>query len=379
MTAENFPTCTEELSCEWLSQMLHKSGFSEDVIVKKFSVNPVGDPGQTSDVFRIQLDYGEESSNGPMSVIGKFPAKFEQARQLAQSMNTYLKEIHFFKYVADSAAGLAPRCFAAEIDIESHDFVLILEDIAHLRPGDMFVSRPEDCKLMLEKIAPFHARWWAHPDLETLDWIPQPGKSSFEAWMEQLKQVFAGILPVVKQQYESYLSKNTWATLEKSLAFWDETFSFTPGPFTLCHGDYHYQQCFFPSDSDNRFSAIDWQVICVNAAAMDVARPLLMDPESRRAHEKDIVNSYYEILIQNGVKGYSLEELWEDIRLNAFWSLFINFLAILQTDNEIFKTFAAEREQDPYETLLTWPGSGIDDWESSKAIDRYLERARTEK
>jgi hypothetical protein len=79
------------------------------------------------------------------------------------------------------------------------------------------------------------------------------------------------------------------------------------------------------------------------------------------------------------VKGYSLEELWEDIRLNAFWALFINFLAILQTDNEIFKTYAAERGQDPYETLLTWPGSGIDDWESSKAIDRYLERARTEK
>ncbi|MCJ7773532.1 MAG: ecdysteroid 22-kinase family protein [Desulfobacterales bacterium] len=379
MTAAKFPTCIEELSCEWFTEILHKSGIPNDVIVKNFSVSPVSDPGQTSDVVRINLEYDEENPNSPTSLIGKFPAEFDQARQMAQAMNTYLKEVNFFKYVADSAKGLAPRCFAAEIDLETHDFVLMLEDIAHLRPGEMYVTKPEDSRLMLAQIAPFHARWWNHPDLDKLDWIPQPEKPTFKPWMEQLKQVFAAILPMVKQQFESYMSANAWATLEKSLVVWDEMFDFAPGPYTLCHGDYHYQQCFFPSASDNRFSVIDWQVLCVNAAAMDVARPLLIDPESRRAHEKDIVDSYYEILVQNGVKNYSLDDLWEDIRLNAFWTSYIYILAIVQTDNEIFKTYAAERGQDPYEALLTWPGSGLDDWEVSKAIDRYLERARAAK
>ncbi|MBT4090210.1 MAG: hypothetical protein HOE30_17130, partial [Deltaproteobacteria bacterium] len=41
--------------------------------------------------------------------------------------------------------------------------------------------------------------------------------------------------------------------------------------------------------------------------------------------------------------------------------------------------YAAERGFDPYAALLSWPGSGLDDWEVSKAIDRYLERVRTEK
>ncbi|MBW1848080.1 MAG: hypothetical protein JRJ27_13260, partial [Deltaproteobacteria bacterium] len=107
MVAEKFPTCVEDLSCEWLSKILHKSGIPDDVTVKNFSVDPVGDPGQTSDVVRIQLEYDKEVPKCPASLIGKFPVKFDQARQMAQAMNTYLKEVHFFKYVADSAKGLA--------------------------------------------------------------------------------------------------------------------------------------------------------------------------------------------------------------------------------------------------------------------------------
>jgi len=379
MSTAKFPTCVEELTCEWLSRILHKSAISDDVTVKNFSIGPVEDPGQTSDIVRIHLEYDKDSTMGPASLIVKFPAKFDQAKQMAQAMNTYLKELYFFKYVADSATDIVPKCFAAEFDSENHDFVLVLEDIAHLRLGELFASRPEDSQLMLNKIAPFHARWWDHPDLEKLDWIPQPGKESYKPWIEQLKQFFAAILPPVKQQFESYMSANAWATLDKWLDYWDELFDFTPGPYTLCHGDYHYLQCFFPAGSDKRFSVIDWQVLCVNAAAMDVARPLLIDPESRRTHEKDLVGSYYDILIQNGVKNYSLDELWEDIRLNALWTSYIYILAIVQTDNEIFKAYAEQRGQDPYEALLSWPGSGLDDWEVSKAIDRYLERARAAK
>ncbi len=379
MVAADFPRQVEDLSGEWLTEILHQSGISADVEVRDFSVAAVGDPGQTSEVVRIHLEYDEEDPMGPSSLIGKFPATFGQARQMAEMVKAYLKEVHFFKYVTHSAEGLSPRCYAAEIDLENHDFVLIVEDIERLRLGEMYVSNIEDSRFMLNKIAPFHARWWSHSDLGTLEWIPQPGKPAFKAWMEQLRQIFAAVLPVVKGQFESYMSESAWETLDKCLARWDEIFDFTPGPFTLCHGDYHYQQCFFPTASRDRFSVIDWQTICVNGAGMDIARPLLIEPESRRTHEKDIVVGYYNILVENGVKNYSLDDLWEDIRLNATWTSYIYILAIVQTDNEIFKAYAAEREADPYEALLSWPGSGLDDWDVSAAIDRYLERARIEK
>jgi thiamine kinase-like enzyme len=379
MAESSFPISVEDLSCEWLIEILQKSGNYGDVTVKAFSTEPVGEPGQSSEVVRILLDYGRETANVPGSLIGKFPAKFDESRQLAVAMNTYLREVNFFKYVADSAKGLVPRCYAAEINLETHDFVLILEDVAHLRMGEWYVSRPEDSRLMLNKLAPFHARWWNSPDLAAINWIAQPGKPDFDAWINQLKQLFAGVLPLVKEQYETYMSANAWETLEKWLDNWDELFSFTPGPYTICHGDYHYLQCFYPNPPEDRFCIIDWQLVCINSAAMDVARPLLIDQESRRTHEKDIVKDYYEILVDNGVKEYSLDELWEDIRLNALWTSFVYILTVFQTDNEIFKAYAEERGRDPYEALLSWPGSGLDDWDVSKAIDRYLERVRASK
>jgi hypothetical protein len=380
MTTAKFPVCVEDLSCDWLTGILRKNGEPEDVAVKKYTIGPVSDPGQTSEVVRVHLEYEDGSPKGPASLIGKFPAKFEQARELARGLGTYLKEVNFFKHVVDST-DLAPRCYVAEINMENHDFVVMLEDIAHLRIGELFTSKPEDSRLMLNKLAPFHATWWEHPNLYggDFDWLPQPGKPSFEVWMEQLKQIFIVVLPMIKEQYKSYMSDNAWSVLEKWLEVWDELFAFTPGPYTLCHGDFHYLQCFFPTASDNRFSIIDWQVLCVNSCGMDVARPLLIDPESRRANENIIVNEYYESLIENGVNNYSLEELWEDIKLNALWTSFIYILAVVQTDNEIFKAYAAERGQDPYEALLTWPGSGLDDWEVGKTIDHYLERARAAK
>ncbi len=379
MTASKFPICVEDLSGEWLTDILHKSGYPSDTVVNGFSIEPVGDPGQSSEVVRIVLEYAGEAPSAPRSLIGKFPAKFDESRQLAIMMNTYLKEVNFFKQVADSAEGLVTRCFAAEINLENHDFVLILEDVAHLRMGEWYVSKPEDSRLMLEKLAPFHARWWMHPDLEKLDWIAQPGQPDFAASMDQLKQIFTAVLPIVKAQYETYMSANAWETIEKWLANWDELFTDPIGPYTLCHGDYHYLQCFYPTPSDDRFCVIDWQLVCANSAAMDVARPLLIEPESRRTHEKAIVESYYQILIKHGVKDYSLDELWEDIRLNALWTSIIYIMVIFQTDNEIFKAYAKERGHDPYDALLSWPGSGLDDWEVSKAIDRYLERARASK
>ncbi|MCP4752001.1 MAG: hypothetical protein GY866_13990 [Proteobacteria bacterium] len=110
--------------------------------------------------------------------------------------------------------------------LENHDFMLMLEDVAHLRMGEWYVSQPEDSRLMLNKLAPFHARWWMHPDLEKLDWIPQPGPEDFAESMDQLKQIFSGVLPHVKGQYETNMSANAWATLEWSffkpiIAIWN--------------------------------------------------------------------------------------------------------------------------------------------------------------
>jgi hypothetical protein len=379
MAANTFPARVEDLTNEWLTQVLHTSGVPEAVEVTGFSVGPVKDPGQTSEVVQIALEYNGIHPEAPETLIGKFPATFEQARQMAQGLDTYLKEVEFFRCIAPSAGDLVPKCFASEINRENHDFVVLLEDLSDLKLGEIFLSRPEDSRFMLEKIAPFHAYWWEHPDLETFDWIPQPGKESGKAWFDKLKLVYTAILPMIKGQYQGYMSDSAWSVLEKWLEVWDEMLEYAPGPYTLCHGDYHYLQGFFPTEKNNRFSIIDWQVLCINSAGMDVSRPLLIDPEDRRACEESAVEDYHNLLLKHGVKDYSLDQLWEDIRLQSLWTPYIYLLAIAQTDNAIFQAYAEARGKDPYEALLTWPGSALDDWKVGEAIDRYLERARAAK
>jgi hypothetical protein len=50
--------------------------------------------------------------------------------------------------------------------------------------------------------------------------------------------------------------------------------------------------------------------------------------------------------------------------------------AIAQTDNERLKARAWEKGLDPYEVMLTWLGSAMEDWGVDQALDRVLAKAR---
>jgi len=72
MAEHGFPTSVKGLTSEWLTEMLHGSGVSADVSVCGFSTSAVSDPGQTSEVVRIALDYTKDCPSAPSSVIGMY-------------------------------------------------------------------------------------------------------------------------------------------------------------------------------------------------------------------------------------------------------------------------------------------------------------------
>ena len=93
MSTKIFPTRVEDLTNNWLTEVLHKNNISREVSVTGFSIGPVSAPGQTSNVVRIELEYNQQSPDAPSSLIGKFPATFEPARQMAVSLDTYVRLI----------------------------------------------------------------------------------------------------------------------------------------------------------------------------------------------------------------------------------------------------------------------------------------------
>jgi hypothetical protein len=176
------------------------------------------------------------------------------------------------------------------------------------------------------------------------------------------------------------MSDDAWGVIEKFLSSYGDLTEYASKhprfPLTITHGDLHQKQCFFPTDRDDRFAVIDWQGVGINVAAADVVRALLFEPERRRAHENAMVARYHSLLVKNGVGDYSIEELWEDIRLSSLAVAELYIAAIAQTDTDLLTAKAAEKGVDAYEVILTWLGSALDDWGVGQALDRLLEKVR---
>jgi thiamine kinase-like enzyme len=376
-----FPGSAGELTNEWLTGVLRKNEIPEDVLITGFTVEPIGDPGALSDVVRIGLKYNKECAQAPSSLIGKFRAESWLVWMYGHSAGLYYNEFQFFKQLATKVGDLAPKCYAAEFSGISKNFVLLLEDLADLRLGEALVSNPDDSQLMLEKIAPFHAHWWDHPGLDTFDWMLNRGKDQCREIFSMLRPQLMTTLSAAEKQFKSSMPDKAWRAYEKYLARMDEIFEYdidnTPYPLTIYHGDYHYQQCFFPTDINPRFAVVDWQIASIGPAAIDVARVLLaLSPEDRRTHEKSLVENYYKTLKEYGIKGYSLEQLWECIHISSFPQamILIGLAGGSQILEKIEKTVIG---RNIIEEILYRLGSGLVDWDVSMALDQYLERAST--
>ena len=77
---------------------------------------------------------------GLLGVLAKFPAASEASRRTARRFRSYEKEFRFYTEVAPTVGIATPACHHAEMDPETHDFVLLLEDLAPARVGDQLAG-----------------------------------------------------------------------------------------------------------------------------------------------------------------------------------------------------------------------------------------------
>ena len=145
----DFPATPEALTADWLSEAL---GFPvDDFEVARFAEGS----GIIGMVTRVLL--GTAPGN-PRSVIAKFPSPNPTNRAIADTYDMYGREVMFYRSIADKVDIRAPRCFFAAIDGATGDFVLLLEDLGHLRIGDRWPAarwtRPGRCSPRLPACMP---------------------------------------------------------------------------------------------------------------------------------------------------------------------------------------------------------------------------------
>ncbi len=321
-TTGSFPKHPSEVTPGWLTERLRTAGaLGPQHVVTSFTSTPLGEGiGMLGVIARLELAY--EGERGPLdSVVVKCATPNEGNRAVAMAFRMYEREVRFFNDLAGRVGDGIPACYEAEIDLETGDFVLILEDLAGYRQGDQAAGCGlADAVLAIGVMARLHASWWDVGDRPELAWVPTVDGELHRGGMVAATQggwepFVAGFGHLVPQELID-AGPRFLAGLS------DLHHRMGQGPQTLIHGDFRLDNVLFGVEPDQYpIALVDWQGIIVSKGVHDLAYLLSQNlvTEERRMHERDLVAQYHARLGEEGVTGYSLEECWDDYRLACLW------------------------------------------------------------
>ena len=300
----DFPVTPEALTTEWLSDAL---GFP----VEAFEVVRFGEgTGIIAMVTRVLLT---TAAGNPQSVIAKFPSPNATNRAIASTYSMYAREVMFYQSIADRVEIRAPHCFHAAIDPATEDFVVLLEDLGHLRLGDQVAGCTlAEARSVLSAVAGLHASTWQaarFPDLISHNNPAQRAGmiTAFGVGWPAVNAKFPELIPASSQIAGEKMPGSVGRLLEVMCQ----------DPICMAHVDVRLDNLFFDGD-DVVF--VDWQSVCTSAPEQDLAYFITQSvPPAVRAQE-DLVAYYHSELTRRGVD-YDLARCRERYRVCALYLL----------------------------------------------------------
>ena len=86
------------------------------------------DQGITGQLARVSLTYDTQEAGAPQSLIAKFAATEATTRNTFSGH--YLREVRFYEELAPRTNLRTPHCYYSSLDVDTLEFVLLLEDLA---------------------------------------------------------------------------------------------------------------------------------------------------------------------------------------------------------------------------------------------------------
>ena len=346
MTSNAIPETPDSVTDDWLTQALRQDGAIVEAHVTGHTTALVEQQGAAAVVARFGLSYDPDEPAAPRSLVGKFAAPHEPIRLLMHEFGGYAREVEFYQQLGGDAGIPTPHCYYASIDPGSAVFALLLEDMGNSRMSDMINPSIEDIEVAVRHLAPFHAKWWNHPRLRTLKNLRYPGSPANEAFLRRGWGTLAAALPTAKERFGDLLPDSLVALTQDVLSRFDEVLERAQrdeGRTTLVHGDYHPQQIFFESERGGRFAVFDWQTVSAGSGGNDLARIIVLglDTAQREASDKRLIELYYSLLLEHGVKGYSFQDCYDDFRRGLLASLVVNIIAAANVDPALIEAAQA--------------------------------------
>ena len=151
---------------------------------------------------RIILEYDFAEDDALSFMIAKFVSihKVPDAEKLKVFWD---REVNFYKHLGSKSGISIPQCLYAEIDKQSGDYLLLMEDMSKCRVGDLS-GKLEDVKIAIKHLARFHAKWWNREQLNKLPWgiffslASRKNEGLFKTFVDSLlhvKEIYGNKIP----------------------------------------------------------------------------------------------------------------------------------------------------------------------------------------
>jgi hypothetical protein len=259
----------------------------------------------------------------------------------------YEREVRFYREVAPTVRIRTPRCHVASFDSDTHDFVLLFEDLAPARQGDQITGCSiAQVELALDELAGLHAPRWGEKALAGLDWLPR----ATPAGLRGRQMLYNRVWPAWLEIYERALPPGGAELGERFGRALARAVDPSESPPCVVHGDYRVDNMMFgTAEGGYPLAVVDWQTVAIGAGASDAAYMLGAGPlpEQRREHEEGLVRRYHAALLEGGVRGYTWDQCWRDYRRGTTHGLVMTVVSsmIVQTDARGVAMFSAMAER----------------------------------
>ncbi len=337
MNHQTLPAKPEDITPAWLTETLRQAGVIDASVVTDIIAEPMAvGVGFGGSLARLTVSYDQPANAGSRTIVAKYPTSHGPTRSLINDMGYYESEVRFYQEMAQGNSIRTPQCYFAAFNPADGNFLLLLEDLSHLRTQDQLAGCSlEDVETVIKALGQFHARNWNISANSGLEWAPPFGaraewaQSIFPRAWGAFQRKAPEIIPESLMTLASLITPHVAGIILR----------LAEPPITVRHGDVRLDNLFFDSSGDDAgVVAIDWQLVGACRGTYDFAyfAGMSLTTEMRKQHLDELLGLYQETLSESGVSGYTLNDCFEDYGYTLLY--LILFLAVAGSTLEMEST-----------------------------------------
>lgn len=355
-----FPGCRDEVTPDWIRETLEDHPrFSLDPI-RAVALTDLGDGlGQLSALTLAELTC---VSGRRTQLVIKLHAPVPDMHQVGLAYGHYENEVKFYAEMAQQLPIRTPDIYVSAMDQAHGRVAIVMEGFgAWHSPDQIAGATAQEVALAVDGLAGLAAAFWNRPPRDAFPWLRAADSPAYAS----LPGDYAACLPTALERFQAAWPAGSAGSLARIAEGYGALRQAIPGRTqVLSHWDYRVENLFFGPAGE--LAVIDWQLMCLDSPAHDLAYLLATNVETdlRREIEPDMMARYLHKLRQHGVADYGEDDLIADYRRAL---LSVSVIAIVGGANA---DVANPRSRELFARMGSRLLTAIDDWQATDVLDR---------